>query len=60
MQEQEDKVKYWAERCSMDATDVALMFLHGRYDEALKGMRQLNNSVGNFKMYRLMAEGKKR
>jgi hypothetical protein len=45
----EDKVKYWAERASMDATDVAILFLHGRYEEALKAMRQLNNTVDNFK-----------
>lgn len=57
--EPEDKVKYWAERCSMDSTDVAMLFLHGRYDEAMKAMRKLNNSVGNFKMYRLMKEGKR-
>ena len=49
----DDKVKYWAERVSMDATDVALLFLHGRYDEALKAMRTLNNSVGNFKIHKL-------
>ena len=36
----------------MEATDAAICFLHGKYEDAFKAMRRANNAIGHMKQIR--------
>jgi len=45
-------IEHWAEVASMEATDAAICFLHGKYEDAFKAMRRANNAIGHMKQIR--------